>query len=205
MVRKNVTPDVATPRSAKLEVFCTTSIRTCMHKPMPAPRMNRYTDCCQVGVAAPICDSSRKPSVMVAVPTTGNTLYRPVRPMMLPLPMEVMSIPATIGRVRIPDSVAETPLTNCMNVGRNVNAPSIANPTMNPRMQHTVNTGLANRRIGRIGSATWDSTHTKIASARAEPTNSPMITGDDQAYVLPPQLVASVRPEAPTPMNRMPA
>ena len=74
-------------------------------------------------------------------------------------------MPATIGRVRRPDSVAETPSTNCMNVGRNVNAPSIANPTMNARMQHTVNTGLANSRIGRIGSAAWDSTHTKIASA----------------------------------------
>ena len=118
---------------------------------------------------------------MVAVPATGNTLYRPVRPTRLPLPIDVMSMPATIGRVRSPDSVAETPLTNCMNVGRNVSAPSIANPTMNPRMQHTVNTGLANSRIGRIGSATWVSTHTKIASARAEAANSPMITGDDQA------------------------
>ena len=45
MVRKNVTPDVATPRSAKLEVFCTIRTSTCMHIPMPAPRTNRYSDC----------------------------------------------------------------------------------------------------------------------------------------------------------------
>ena len=176
-----------------------------MHRPIPVPSTNRYNDCCQVGVAASIRDSSRNATAMVAVPATGNTLYRPVRPTMLPLPIEVMSMPATIGSVRSPDSVAETPLTNCMNVGRNVSAPNIANPTMNPRMQHTVNTGLANSRIGRIGSATRVSTHTKIASARAEAANSPMITGEDQAYVLPPQLVASVSPDAPSATKTIPA
>ena len=181
MVRKKVTPEVATPRSAKLEVFCTTSIRTCMHRPIPVPSTNRYSDCCQVGVAASIWDSSTNATAMIAVPATGNTLYRPVRPTMFPLPIEVMSMPATMGSVRRPDVVAETPSTNCMNVGRNVNAPSIANPTTNPRMQHTVNTGLANSRIGRIGSAARVSTHTKIARAAAETTNNPMITGEDHA------------------------
>jgi len=39
IVRKNVTPDVATPRSSKLDVFCTISTSTCMHDPIPAPRM----------------------------------------------------------------------------------------------------------------------------------------------------------------------
>ena len=182
MVRKKVTPDVATPRSAKLDVFCTTSTRTCMHRPIPVPSTNRYSDCCQVGVAASIWDNSRNATAMMAVPATGNTLYRPVRPTMLPLPIEVMSMPATIGRVRSPDSVAETPSTNCMNVGRNVSAPNIANPTMNPRMQHTVNTGLANSRIGRIGSAAQGFPPTRRPPAtRAEAANSPMITGDDHA------------------------
>ena len=72
-------------------------------------------------------------------------------------------------------------------------------------MQHTVNTGLANSRIGRIGSAARVSTQTKTASAAAEATNSPMITGEAHAYVPPPQLVASVSPDAPRPTNRMPA
>ena len=105
---------------------------------------------------------------MVAVPATGKILYLPVRPTMLPLPIDVMSIPATIGRVRRPEVVAETPSTNCMNVGRKVSAPSIAKPTMKPRMQQTVNTGLANSRMGRIGSAARVSTQTKTASAAAE-------------------------------------
>ena len=40
------------------------------------------------------------------------------------------------------ETVAETPSTNCMKVGRKVSAPSMAKPTMKPRMQQTVNTGL---------------------------------------------------------------
>lgn len=124
---------------------------------------------------------------------------------MLPLPIDVISIPATIGNVRRPDVVAETPSTNCMNVGRNVSAPSIAKPTMKPRMQQTVNTGLVNSRMGRIGSAARVSTQTKRAIAAAETANKPMIIGEPQAYSPPPQLVARVSPEAPMPTNRMPA
>src|SRR3954471_555108 len=205
IVRKNVTPDVATPRSVKLAVFCTTSTSTCMHSPIPAPSTNRNTDCCQVGVAASILDSSTNPTAMVAVPATGKILYLPVRPTMFPLPIDVMSIPATIGKVRRPEVVAETPSTNCMNVGRNVSAPSIAKPTMKPRMQQTVKTGLANSRMGRIGSVARVSTQTKKASATAEATNNPTIIGEPQAYSPPPQLVARVSPEAPMPTSRMPA
>ena len=66
-------------------------------------------------------------------------------------------------------------------------------------MQHTVNTGLANSRIGRIGSAARHF-HPDEDGQREQPrpTNSPMITGEDHAYSPPPQLVASVRPEAPS-------
>ncbi len=71
MVRKNVTPDVATPRSAKSEVFCTIRTSTCMHMPIPAPRIRRYSDCSGIGVAAFIRDSSTKPTSMIAVPATG--------------------------------------------------------------------------------------------------------------------------------------
>ena len=70
---------------------------------------------------------------ITAVPTIGKILYRPVRLDDVPLPMEVNSRPATIGSIRRPDTVAETPSTNCMNVGRKVMAPSIANPTMKRR------------------------------------------------------------------------
>ncbi|SKT41868.1 Uncharacterised protein [Mycobacteroides abscessus subsp. abscessus] len=41
-----------------------------------------------------------------------------MRPTRVPVPVDVMSMPATMGRVRRPETVAETPLTNCMKVGR---------------------------------------------------------------------------------------
>src|SRR5689334_7990337 len=115
---------------------------------------------------------------MTAVPTTGKTLYLPVRPTMAPLPTEVVSIPITIGKVRRPDVVAETPSTNCMYVGRNVRAPSIANPTTKDNPQQTVNTEFWNSRIGRIGAAARLSTQAKMHNAITEPTNRPMIVGD---------------------------
>lgn len=114
MVRKKVTPEVATPRSAKSTVFCTTRISTCMLSPMPLPRISRNSDWVNVEVSASIRDSSRNPSAMIAVPAIGKIRYLPVRPTIAPLPSEVTSRPATIGRVRSPDAVAETPSTNCM-------------------------------------------------------------------------------------------
>ena len=102
-----------------------------------------------------------------------------MRPTRAPLPIEVISRPTTIGRVRRPDSVAETPSTNCMNVGRKVSAPSIAKPTTKLKPQHTVNTGLAKSRIGNTGSTARNSTRTNAASATAEPTKRPRITGED--------------------------
>ena len=74
MVRKNVTPDVATPRSEKLAVFCTIRMSTCMHMPIPVPRMNRYSDCTSIGVSASIRDSSTNATAITAVPTTGKIL-----------------------------------------------------------------------------------------------------------------------------------
>src|SRR5262249_31649573 len=138
----------------------------------------RYTDCSTVDVPGPIRDSSTKPIAMTAVPATGNILYRPVRPTMMPLVIEVASRPTTMGRVCNPDTVADTPSTNCMNVGRNDSAPSMAKPTTNESTQHTVKTGSAKSRIGRIGSLARSSTATNTASAATDPTNSPIIVGD---------------------------
>src|SRR5262245_38030055 len=99
---------------------------------------------------------------------------------MTPLLIDVASSPTTIGRVCSPETVADTPSTNCMNVGRNVSAPSMANPTTNDSTQHTENTGSPNRRIGRIGSLARNSTTTNTTSAATEPTNSPMIVAEPQ-------------------------
>ena len=80
--------------------------------------------------------------------------------------------------MRRPEAVAETPSTNCMNVGRNVSAPSIAKPTTNDSTQQTVNTGLPNSRIGSIGSVARRSTTTNATSAATDPTNSPMMIAE---------------------------
>nr|CRL79652.1 hypothetical protein CPGR_02847 [Mycolicibacter nonchromogenicus] len=90
-------------------------------------------------------------------------------------------MPTTIGRVRRPEVMAETPSTYCMKVGRKVSAPSIAKPTTNASTQHTENTGSANSRVGRIGAAARLSTRTNRARATTDPTNSPMISGEPQA------------------------
>ena len=74
MVRKKVTPEVATPRSAKSTVFCTVRMSTCMHNPIPAPRMNRSSDWRHTGVAAFIWEMRTKPTAITAVPTTGKIL-----------------------------------------------------------------------------------------------------------------------------------
>src|ERR1700761_9779737 len=104
---------------------------------------------------------------------------------MVPLPVEVISIPTTMGSVRSPEVVAETPFTYCIYVGRNVIAPNIAKPTTKDSTQHTVNTGLPNNRIGRIGSGARRSTRTKIPSAAAAAADQPMIVGDPHGYRLP--------------------
>jgi hypothetical protein len=130
------------------------------------------------GVDASIRDNSTNPAPMISVPATGKILYRPVRPTMAPLPIDVISRPATMGNVRSPDVVADTPSTNCMKVGRKVSAPSIAKPTTNDSTQHTLNTGLENSRIGSTGSAAPSSMTTKITSATIDPAKSPTIVGD---------------------------
>src|ERR1700694_3371011 len=97
---------------------------------------------------------------------------------MMPLPIDVINRPATIGKVRRPETVAETPSTNCMKVGRNVIAPSIAKPTTNASPQQTVKTEFLNSRIGRIGSAARVSTHTKMPSDSTDATHRPTMVGD---------------------------
>jgi hypothetical protein len=116
----------------------------------------------------------------------------------------VASSPITIGSIRSPEAVADTPLTYCRNVGMKVIEPIIAKPTMKLSTEHTVNTRLRNSRIGRMGSAARSSTQTKIASAATDAANSPMIVAEPHAYCVPPQDVASVRPVAPSATNRQP-
>ena len=94
------------------------------------------------------------------------------------MPIDVISSPATIGKVRRPEAVADTPLTYWRCVGRNVIAPSMAKPTTNASTMTTLNTGSRNSRMGRIGSRARRSINTKPASAATEMAYMPMIVGE---------------------------
>src|SRR5579875_1099139 len=173
-----------------------------MISPMPAPSTSRNSVSVQNPVLAFILDSRNSPAAVTAVPAIGNSRYLPVLLTNVPLPRAVASRPSTIGSIRSPDVVADTPFTYCRKVGRNVIEPIIAKPTMKLSTEATLNTRLRNNRIGRIGSAARSSTNTKTASATTEPANRAMIVAEPQAYWVPPQDVARVSPVAPSATNR---
>ncbi|SDP31668.1 hypothetical protein SAMN04487981_12035 [Streptomyces sp. cf386] len=80
----------------------------------------------------------------------------------------------------------------------------MAKPTMKLSTEQTVKTGLANSRMGSIGSAARVSAQQNRPSAIAPPTNRPMMMPEPQAYSLPPQLVARISALAPTATSPMP-
>jgi hypothetical protein len=56
-------------------------------------------------------ENSSMPMVQRAVPTIGNNLYRPLRLISRPEPIELVSTPAISGSSSRPDLVALAPLT----------------------------------------------------------------------------------------------
>src|SRR5450759_5646207 len=74
MSRNSVAPEVATPRSRYSTSFCTAITRTCITIPSPTPSTSISSD----AVASVVCgvrrDSRKSPTVMTAVPSTGNIL-----------------------------------------------------------------------------------------------------------------------------------
>src|SRR3954454_3592247 len=179
-------------------------VRTCMLSPMPAPSTTMSTAITQYAVWASSRDSRYSPTAITSDPATGKTLYRPVRPTMVPAAIEVPSRPMTNGKVCSPELVAETPFTYCRYVGRKVIAPSIAKPTMKASTTQTLNTDERNKRNGSTGSTARLSTRTNTDSDTTEPTNRPMIITDVQAYCVPPHERARVSPAAPSDTNTIP-
>ena len=70
--RKNVTVDVATPRSARGASFWVASTMICIVKPMPTPRMAMYSADSHRGESVPSVDSRYMPMLAMAMPTIGN-------------------------------------------------------------------------------------------------------------------------------------
>src|SRR3954464_5823384 len=118
--RKNVTPDVATPRSRYSEVLCTMIVRICMHRPRPTPKTTRSRERTQNDVVGFSRDSRRWPTTISAEPETGKILYLPVLPTIVPEAGDATNRPTTIGSVRRPDDVALTPRTYRLYVGGNL-------------------------------------------------------------------------------------
>src|ERR1700733_11926497 len=138
-------------------------------------------------------DSRYSDTASRAVPTIGNTLYRPIREISCPLPTDVISRPITWGSRYTPEMVGETPRTTWRNRGRKATDPNRAKPATNPIAEATVNTRFPNRRSGSTGSAARraESHHPTPSATEARPR--PTMTGDPQAYCEPPQDVGSTR------------
>jgi hypothetical protein len=99
---------------------------------------------------------------MSSVPSTGNTLYRPVREVSWPAVSEAVMIPATSGSMRKPLSIGDAPRTICRNCGSTAIPPNIAMPTITPTTVTSENTLLRKRRSGRRASSPYQrSTSTK--------------------------------------------
>src|SRR5882757_10620087 len=136
-----------------------------MLSPMPTPSTNMYTDSRAAPESGSIRDIRNSPTPITAEPATGNHRYLPVLLTTLPLKTEAISSPRTMGSVRTPEIVAESPSTYCRYVGRYVIEPSIAKPTTKLSTVQTANTGFLNSRIGSIGWAARVSAQPNSASA----------------------------------------
>ena len=77
--RKKVAELVATPMSVAGTAFCTARTIGCRFPPRPRPNTTITTDVCHSGVVAVIWAKRTSATTSRAVPTTGKTLYRPVR------------------------------------------------------------------------------------------------------------------------------
>ena len=76
-------------------------------------------------------------------------------------------------------------------------APNIAMPMVAPMALETLKTLERNSVSGTIGSGARVSCQTNAASSTTPATPSPMISGEPQAYSVPPQVVSRI--SAPTP------
>lgn len=105
----------------------------------------------------------------------------------------------------MPLAVDEAPRTNCMYCGRYEDAASMAAPTRKVRTWASVKLRSVKSRGGMIGSAARRSTRANQTREPAPSTPSPRICGDDQPYVVPPQLPSRVRARMPVERRAAPA
>jgi hypothetical protein len=85
--------------------------------------------------------------------------------MICPLAIDVVSIPAIMGVIRSPDSVAVWPFATCRWIGMYVTEPNIASPMAKLIAHAVANTRLRNSDGGSTGSVARCSTKTKASSS----------------------------------------
>ena len=109
---------MATPISRWSTEFWTASTSTCMTIPIPSPTTSMYAAAVQIELPTPSRESRSRPTVMTAVPTIGNTLYRPVAGDQLSAHDRGRPArPSIIGSSWSPELVGLSPLTICRNTG----------------------------------------------------------------------------------------
>ena len=175
-----------------------------MIRPRPAPSTKNI---------APMVHSDVSPDSVViqiiavmitATPATVNTLYRPVRMMIVAEPWMVTMMPATIGTISRPELAADRPEAICRNVGMKAMAENMPRPTAMPRAVATTKVRLPNSVIGTIGSAARSSTATKAAAETTRVASSASACQEPQPS-RPPKSVNRIRDVVAADRVRMPA
>ena len=91
----------------------------------------------------------------------------------------------------MPDTVGDTPLTNCRYTGNSAMVPNMPMPTSTPTALTTTNTLLRNNASGRIGSSARRSASTNPTSAASASPISPTMAGLPHGRTEPPMFDAS--------------
>ncbi len=107
-VRNRVDEEDATPMSFVSTLFCATSMVTCIRQPRPRPTTAMKHPDVSRAVSVSLVDSRYRPTIISALPATGNTLYRPVGPRRLPHGGRRLDL--RTSRQPWPDSVRDTAL-----------------------------------------------------------------------------------------------
>ena len=95
--RKNVADAVPTPMSRGETAFWMASTSGCRQLPRPRPKMSITIMVCQMGVSAPTCANSSRPTSISEAPMIGKTRYLPVREMIWPDTIEPVMMPSVSG------------------------------------------------------------------------------------------------------------
>ncbi len=202
--RKNVTTELAAPRSAGATWFCVARTRFCIIMPMPRPITNMKTAMCQYSVSYRMVPSIPRPAVSRKPPLTNQAFQRPVLVMIWPERVEERKSPAIIGMVMTPDIVGDLPRASWKYWLKKTVPANIPIPTNSEAAEASVMVRLRKRRSGMIGSRARDSTKTKISASSAAPTTMTAVCQESQSYLSPAKVTQSSSRETAALMKNAP-